>query len=45
LFDPHLRIGGGMAREIKTDSNEKKDEYFRRTLFKDIEIHSIWEYV
>lgn len=45
LFDPHLRIGGGMAREIKTDSNEKKDEYFRRTLFKDIQMHSIWEHV
>lgn len=45
LFDIHFRLAGGVTKGVKVNSNEKKDEHFKRILFKDIEYHSIWEYV
>jgi len=45
LFDIHFRLAGGVTKEVKVDPNEKKDEHFKRILFKDIEYNSIWEYV
>ena len=45
LFDIHFRLAGGVTKGVKVDPLEKKDEHFRRILFKDIDYHSIWEYV